>query len=224
MKKAAVIVAGGTGIRMGTETPKQFLNIHGKPILVHTVEAFFTAFPEMEIILVLPLDYLEPWCLLAEKYFPGKPVIVTAGGSTRFESVKLGLSRVSTPSVIFVHDAVRCLVSTSLIHLCYETALKSGSAIPVVNLRDSIRRIRGTGSEVIDRDTLRAVQTPQTFLSEIILPAFDTKYQDSFTDEATVVEHSGRPVLLIQGEDINIKITYPADLDFARQVIGRKNA
>jgi 2-C-methyl-D-erythritol 4-phosphate cytidylyltransferase len=222
MEKAAVIVAGGTGTRMGTETPKQFLELHGRPVVAHTMDAFFAAFPDIQIILVLPDSYLEEGHHIISKYFPGKPVIVTSGGKTRFDSVKNGLYLVKEPSVVFVHDAVRCLVSPSLIRDCYEAALIHGSAIPVIPVKDSIRRIHGNGSEVVNREQLRAVQTPQTFLSEILLPAFLAGYQDSFTDEATVVEHNGDKVHLVTGEETNIKITVQADLDFARRVIGKQ--
>jgi 2-C-methyl-D-erythritol 4-phosphate cytidylyltransferase len=223
MEKAAVIVAGGTGSRMGTETPKQFLELHGRPVIAYTIDAFLSAFHDIRIILVLPLAYMEEGRELTGKYFPGKQIIITSGGRTRFDSVKNGLSHVKDPAVVFVHDAVRCLVSPSLIRECYEAALIHGSAIPAIPVKDSIRRIHGTGSEVVSREDLRAVQTPQTFLSDILLPAFHTAYQSSFTDEATVVEHSGVKINLVPGEETNIKITVPADLDFALQVIGKQH-
>jgi 2-C-methyl-D-erythritol 4-phosphate cytidylyltransferase len=222
MDKVAVIVAGGSGTRMGAGMPKQFLVIQGKPILVHTINAFYSAFQDIKIILVLPVDYMQRGTDLIKRFYPGKRISITEGGASRFESVKKGLSIVSSPSVIFVHDAVRCLVSTSLIHLCYDTALESGSAIPVIPVKDSIRKVIGSGSEVVDRETLRAVQTPQTFRSDLLLPAFNAEYHSSFTDEATVVEHSGISVTLVEGEELNIKLTYPADFDFAEQALSRK--
>ena len=222
MEKVAVIVAGGTGTRMGTEIPKQFLELNGRPIMAHTIDAFFSAFPDIQIILVLPPNFREEGDQIINGYFPGKPIQITSGGNTRFDSVKNGLSLVKEHSVIFVHDAVRCLVSPSLIRDCYTSALLHGTAIPVIPVKDTIRRILENGSEVVNRETLRAVQTPQTFQSEILLPAFQTGYQPSFTDEATVVEHSGHKVNLIAGEERNIKITVPADLDFARQVLSKQ--
>jgi 2-C-methyl-D-erythritol 4-phosphate cytidylyltransferase len=159
---------------------------------------------------------------LISQSFPGNSILFTIGGETRFESVRNGLSLITTASVIFVDDAVRCMVSASLIRNCYISALEYGSSIPVVRVKDSIRQVHKGESEVLDRDALRAVQTPQTFRSEILLPAFQTAYQPSFTDEATVVEYHGNKVRLIPGEDLNIKITVPADLEFARLVIGKQ--
>jgi len=222
MDKTAVIVAGGMGKRMGSETPKQFLELNGRPILSYTLDAFYTAFPDIQIIIVFPQLYLEEGTGIIHGLYPGSNIVFTAGGSTRFDSVKNGLSLAKSPSVIFVHDAVRCLVTPLLIRNCYEEALKHGSAIPVVPVKDSFRRIYQNGSEVVDRNSLRAVQTPQTFLSEILLPAFQVDYDPSFTDEATVVENHGGKIHLVPGEEENIKITVPADLDFAQQVKGRQ--
>jgi 2-C-methyl-D-erythritol 4-phosphate cytidylyltransferase len=222
MDKAAVIVAGGMGTRMGSDTPKQFLEVSGRPILSYTLDAFYTAFPDVQIILVFPRLYLEEGTAMVHRLYPGNNILFTAGGLTRFDSVKNGLSLVKSPSVIFVHDAVRCLVAPALIRNCYEEALKHGSAIPVVPVKDSFRRLHQDGSEVVDRSSLRAVQTPQTFRSEVLLPAFQVGYDPSFTDEATVVEHHGGKVHLVQGDEGNIKITVPADLDFAEQVMGKQ--
>jgi 2-C-methyl-D-erythritol 4-phosphate cytidylyltransferase len=222
MDKAAVIVAGGTGTRMGLNTPKQFLELNGRPIIAYTLEAFYAAFPDIQVIIVFPRLFIEEGAAIVNRLFPGRSILFTEGGPTRFDSVKNGLSLAPAPSVIFVHDAVRCLITPALIRTCYEEALKHGSAIPVVPVKDSIRRVRHDGSDVVDRGPLRAVQTPQTFRSEILLPAFEIEYNSSFTDEATVVEHHGGKVHLVPGEEGNIKITVPADLDFAQQVTGRR--
>jgi 2-C-methyl-D-erythritol 4-phosphate cytidylyltransferase len=222
MDKAAVIVAGGTGTRMGSSTPKQFLELNGRPIIAYTLEAFYAAFPDIRIIIVFPRLFLEDGENMVNRLFPGRSILFTEGGSTRFDSVKNGLALAPAPSVIFVHDAVRCLVTPALICNCYEEAVKHGSAIPVVPVKDSIRRVCHDGSEVVDRGPLRAVQTPQTFRSEILLPAFEVEYNSTFTDEATVVEYHGGKVHLVPGEEGNIKITVPADLDFAQQVTGRQ--
>lgn len=219
MEKVAVIVAGGTGSRMGTDIPKQFLELHGKPVVVYSIEAFFYAFPDLHAFIVLPSAFMEEGRQLISRFFPGKSIQFAEGGASRFESVKNGLALVKSPSVVFVHDAVRCLVSPSLIRHCYTEALLHGSAIPVVPIKDSIRRINDTSSEVVSREGLCAVQTPQTFRSDILLPAFQTSYLPIFTDEATVVEHSGLTVHLVEGEESNIKITVPLDLDLARQTI-----
>lgn len=222
MEKIAVIVAGGSGTRMGSEIPKQLLEINNKPILIYTIEAFLSAFEDIKIILVLPYDYLENGKQLMQIYFPNKSITCISGGATRFDSVKAGLSLISSSSIVFVHDAVRCLVSVNLIKLAYQTAIKEGSAIPVVPIKDSIRMINGNSSQIINRDVLRAVQTPQTFKSEILLHAFKQPFDPSFTDEASVVEKMGYTVALFPGEDINIKITVPADLEMAKIVVSSK--
>ena len=222
MEKIAVIVAGGSGTRMGAEIPKQLLEINNKPILIYTIEAFLSAFEDIKIILVLPNAYLENGKQLMQIYFPNKSITCISGGVTRFDSVKAGLSLISSSSIVFVHDAVRCLVSVNLIKLAYQTAIKEGSAIPVVPIKDSIRMINGNSSQIINRDVLRAVQTPQTFKSEILLHAFKQPFDPSFTDEASVVEKMGYTVALFPGEDINIKITVPADLEMAKIVVSSK--
>ena len=211
MKKTAVIVAGGSGVRMGSAVPKQFLHLKGKPIIWHTVQQFFYAYFDIQIVLVLPASYL----LEAATYFEPAQlsnIQFVEGGSTRFDSVKNGLQKVTEPSVIFVHDGVRCLVTADLIKKCYEEALVFGSAIPAVTATDSIRLIAGEAHQVIDRNRVKIIQTPQTFLSSVLIPAFDRPYQDSFTDEATVVEAAGHKVRLIEGEYSNLKITRPQDL------------
>ncbi|HSF44896.1 MAG TPA: 2-C-methyl-D-erythritol 4-phosphate cytidylyltransferase [Chitinophagaceae bacterium] len=222
MRKFAVIVAGGSGSRMGYDTPKQFLLINDKPVLVHTLLAFTEAYRDISIILVLPVNHMETGKQILGHHLPQLNVQFAEGGSTRFESVKNGINLAGDDSVIFVHDAVRCLVSVSLIRGCFELALRAGSAIPVVPLKDSIRRVFPGGSEVVNREELRAVQTPQTFRSEILKQAFQQPYRDGFTDEATVVEFAGGSVELIDGEESNIKITYPSDLLLAEQYLRQK--
>lgn len=219
MKKIAVIVAGGSGSRMGTNIPKQLLTINNKPIVIYTVESFLAALEDIKIILVMPESYLEEGKKLLTSYFPNNNIQCVVGGPTRFESVKAGLSYIKEDSIIFVHDAVRCLVSPSLIQLGYEKALTHGAAIPVISIKDSIRILEGNNSSVFNREILRAVQTPQIFKSDILLPAFKQPYEASFTDEATVVEKMGHPITLFSGEETNIKITVPADIEFAKQVL-----
>ncbi|MDB5211309.1 MAG: 2-C-methyl-D-erythritol 4-phosphate cytidylyltransferase [Sediminibacterium sp.] len=223
MKKYAVIVAGGSGQRMGTAMPKQFLLLQQKPLLWYSLNTFLQAFDDMEIILVLPAENIAEGEQIIKDLNAGNRVKITAGGTARFHSVQNGLAFVSAPSVVFVHDGVRCLASKELIHRCYEQALEKGSAIPAVAATDSIRIANGTDHTVADRNHVRIIQTPQTFLSAILLPAFNTTYQDSFTDEATVVEASGQQVFLIEGEYENIKITRPADLMIAEQILASRN-
>jgi 2-C-methyl-D-erythritol 4-phosphate cytidylyltransferase len=215
MKPIAVIVAGGSGTRMGVTTPKQFIELEGRPILVHTISAFTEAFPDIDIIVVLPGSFLEVGSDLVAKHIPERTIFFAEGGETRFHSVQRGLQLVREPSVIFVHDAVRCLVSPELIRNCYDQALILGTAVPAVQVSDSIRKVGKDGSVTIDRSELRAIQTPQTFRSDILLPAFRQPYDPLFTDEASVMERSGGKVELIEGETSNIKVTWPTDLIIA---------
>lgn len=223
MKKIAVIVAGGSGQRMGATIPKQFLLLNGQPLLYHTLQRFLNTWLDISIILVLPAEHIKNGEEIVASLQANERVTITVGGDTRFQSVKNGLSFVKEPAVIFVHDGVRCLVSSKLIQDCYQQAIEKGSAIPAVAATDSIRILQGDGHHVIDRNLVRIIQTPQTFLSELLLPAFDRPYDHSFTDEATVVESSGKPIYLIEGEYTNIKITRPADLLVAEQIISSKS-
>lgn len=223
MSKLAVIVAGGSGMRMGNELPKQFLLLDGKPILLYSIDAFLSAFQDIKIILVLPKQYIEYTRELLNNFGYPAHIQLIEGGATRFHSVKNGISFANQDDVIFVHDAVRCLVSTQLIERCYEKALTAGSAIPVIPIRDSMRRVAVDGSsEVVSRDQLYSVQTPQTFQASILIPAFQVDYKETFTDEATVVEHAGIQVHTVEGEEQNIKITYPDDLLYAKWRIGMR--
>ncbi len=219
MRKYAVIVGGGSGTRMGTAIPKQFLELQGKPVLYHTVKTFLEVYSDLEIILVLPGQYLSKGHSLVNDFTEGSRIKVQPGGDTRFESVKRGLELVLFPSIVFVHDAVRCLVSKHLIKRCYEQALTLGSAIPAVAATDSIRIEVNGIHRVEDRNHVRIIQTPQTFQSSLLLKAFQLPYQPTFTDEATVVEHLGEKVYLIEGDHENLKITRPIDMVIAEQFL-----
>jgi len=223
MNKYAVIVAGGSGLRMGTQVPKQFLMLRGKPVLWHTVNAFLDAYEDLEIILVVPEEHMETGKAVVYATDAPHRIRIVTGGATRFQSVRNGLRAVSDDSIVFVHDGVRCLLSKALIHHCYEQALQYGSAVPAIGARDSVRLVSPgvskAESEVLERDRVRLVQTPQTFLSSILLPAFETEYQERFTDEATVVEAAGGKVHLVEGEITNIKITTPIDLAIAEKIL-----
>jgi 2-C-methyl-D-erythritol 4-phosphate cytidylyltransferase len=220
MKKYAIIAAGGAGIRMGNATPKQFLELNGKPILWYSVKAFIETFPDIQVIVVAPTSHLEQARNICSPY---TNVQFTEGGNTRFSSVKNGLGLVKGESVVFVHDAVRCLVTKELISRCFDAAMEYGSAIPAISLNDSVRVIKGNSSDAIDRDLLRIIQTPQVFKSDILLPAFETGDNGQFTDEATVVEASGKAVHLVEGEDTNIKITRPGDLLIAEKILAERS-
>ncbi len=217
MKKFAIIVAGGTGTRMGSVIPKQFMMLNEKPVLYYTLKAFLEAYDDLQVILVFPEDFQDIGKEIIDAYFDYSRIQVTFGGETRFHSVQNALKLVTGEAIVFVHDAVRCLVSTELIHRCYENTLHMGSAVPVVRSKDSIRLLNeeGNDNEVLDRNKVVLVQTPQTFHSKILVPAFEIDYKERFTDEATVVEAFGLKISLVEGDENNIKITRPVDLQIA---------
>jgi len=218
-KKIAVIVAGGAGIRMGSAIPKQFLELAGRPVLYHTIAAFVNAYADMEVVLVVPEAHWAPARQVLEGFASPPPVTLVKGGETRFHSVRNGLQTVQEKAVVFVHDGVRPLLSAALIHNCYEQALIYGNAIPVTDMKDSLREVDGTGNKAVNREQFRIIQTPQTFLSEQLLPAFELPYDPLFTDEATVVERLGHRIHLVPGEESNIKITRPLDLVIAQALL-----
>src|SRR4051812_33450043 len=221
MKKYAIIVAGGTGRKKGKTLPKQFFLLGGKTVFYFNIRKFLEAYEDMSIVLVLPEEYSDMGKEIIDAYFDYRRIQVTFGGETRFHSVQNGLRLVKEESIIFVHDAVRCLVTTELIRLCYEHTLQMGSAVPVVRSKDSVRFLNeeGNDNEVIDRNKVVLVQTPQTFHSKILLPAFEIDYKERFTDEATVVEAFGLKISLVEGDEDNIKITRPVDLLIAQAVL-----
>jgi len=224
MQKYAIIVAGGTGSRMGSSTPKQFLLLNDKPILYYTLKVFLEAYEDVQIILVLPEEYTELGREIIDAYFDYSRIQITSGGETRFHSVKNGLALADKESIIFVHDAVRCLVTIDLIHRCFENALKTGSAVPALRSKDSVRLLneKENDNEVLERSKVVFIQTPQTFHSRILVPAFEIDYKERFTDEATVVEAFGLKISLIEGEESNIKITRPIDLFIAEKLLTEK--
>jgi 2-C-methyl-D-erythritol 4-phosphate cytidylyltransferase len=219
MKKYAVIVAGGSGMRMGTIVPKQFLPLQGKPVLWYTLTAFLDAFPDLEIILVLPEAHLETGQEILRSTHAPDRIWMAAGGETRFHSVRNGLSHIHQHSIVFVHDGVRCLLTPQLIRRCYQMAQERGNAIPAIGAVDSIRIQTFDGNEFIDRSKVRIIQTPQTFYSDIVKAAFEQEYEESFTDEASVVERLGVKIHLIDGESTNIKITHPIDVLIAEKIL-----
>jgi 2-C-methyl-D-erythritol 4-phosphate cytidylyltransferase len=219
MHKYAVIVAGGSGTRMGGLVPKQFHLLRDKPVLYYTIKTFLEAYDDLQIILVLPLDYTDMGQEIIDAYFDKDRIKVIAGGDTRFQSVKNGLTLIEKESIIFVHDGVRCLLSKNLIQRCYQQAIETGTAIPAITSKDSIRFITEEGNTAYDRSKVQLIQTPQTFHSKILLPAFQIDYKDKFTDEATVVEAYGMKVSLVEGEEDNIKITRPVDILIAEKIL-----
>jgi len=221
-KKIAIIVAGGTGQRMGSVVPKQFLEIQGKPILLHTIDQFVAAFSDIQLVVVLPEGYIQEGKDLLSKNGFTKNIVFVPGGDTRFQSVKNGLAQVNESAIVFVHDAVRCLLTPALIQRCYQQALENGSAIPAVSSTDTVRLMKGNNNELFDRENVMLIQTPQTFQSDLLLAAFNQEYIASFTDEANVVEASGKPVSIVDGEFENIKITRPLDLAIAEYILAKR--
>jgi 2-C-methyl-D-erythritol 4-phosphate cytidylyltransferase len=220
LKKNAVIVAGGTGTRMNNAVPKQFLLLKNKPVLCYTIDTFLKSYSDMQIILVLPEEHVAAGQEVIDAFFDYSRIKITTGGRTRFHSVQNGLQLIEEESIVFVHDAVRCLLTTDLIKRCFTAAIEYGSAIPVITSKDSVRLITGEDNTAIDRACIKLVQTPQTFHSKILLPSFNIDYKDKFTDEATVVEAFGLKIHLVDGEDGNMKITLPADIIIAEQLLG----
>ena len=205
---------------MGGKLPKQFILLKDKPVLYYTLKIFLEAYDDLQLILVLPIEYTDMGQEIIDAYFDKDRIRITAGGDTRFQSVKNGLALVEQEAIIFVHDGVRCLLSKELIHRCYTQAVETGTAIPAIVSKDSIRLLTEEGNEAYDRNRVMLIQTPQTFHSKILLSAFQIDYKDKFTDEATVVEAYGMKVSLVEGEENNIKITRPVDLLIAEKLIG----
>ena len=216
MVKYAIIVAGGKGLRMGTEVPKQFLDLGGKPVLVRTLEAFHQFDSLIKLILVLPEDHISYWQHLSQPFISDLNIKLVAGGETRFHSVRNGLQGIKDEGLVAVHDAVRPLIDSSTIKATYESAALSGAAISVVRLKDSIRKISGSSSEPVPRDAYRLVQTPQVFHAKLLRSAYEQEYQSDFTDDASVVQQLGHPIALVDGNYLNIKITTPEDLALAK--------
>lgn len=212
-----IIVAGGTGSRMGTDLPKQFLEIHGKPILVHTLERFYAFDPGLNIIVVLHPEYVDYWIDLARTLQVTVSHKVVKGGKERFDSVKNGLSAISAESgIVGIHDAVRPLVSKRTFETCFNNARINGTAIPVIPVYDSVRTLEAGLSRVADRSKFCLVQTPQCFELSLLRKAFEVPYHPSFTDDASVVEAMGVSLHLVEGNRENIKVTTPDDLQLAK--------
>jgi len=221
MKKFVIVVAGGSGIRMGSEIPKQFLELCGKPVLMHTIQVFRDFDPEIKIILVLPEDQLQFWKGLCLKHLFSLIHQVVSGGKTRFHSVKNGLSQIEGDGIVFIHDGVRPLVSKETLSSCLETAQKRGNAIPVLPVTESLRKLDGEQNISVDRSRYFSVQTPQTFRSEQILEAFKQDFDPAFTDDASVAEKAGFSIQMVEGNRENIKITTPIDLIVAEALLRR---
>lgn len=219
MEKFVIIVAGGSGTRMNSVSPKQFLTLKGKPILMHTISAFTNAIPGINVILVLLSQYKEEWATLCEKYNFNTPCQLVDGGETRFHSVKNGLALVPENCVVAVHDAARPLVSSKTITSTFDTAQQLGNASPSFPLTESVRVTEGEANKAVDRSKFVIVQTPQCFKSSILKKAFLQEYLPTFTDDASVLEAMGEKINLIEGNRENIKITTPHDLVIAEALM-----
>ncbi|MBO4564107.1 MAG: 2-C-methyl-D-erythritol 4-phosphate cytidylyltransferase [Bacteroidaceae bacterium] len=211
---SVIIVAGGKGLRMGGDIPKQFLVVNGKPILMHTIQRFYDFDPEMQIIVVLPKDQQTYWDNLCQQYHFNLPFTVADGGAERFHSVKNGLAKVKAEAALVgVHDGVRPYVAIDVIRRCYEAAATKGAAIPVTDVFETLRHLTPDGgSQTVPRGEYRLVQTPQVFQTDLLRKAYEQEFTSSFTDDASVVEALGYTITLVEGNRENIKITTKADL------------
>lgn len=218
--KSTIIVAGGSGTRLGGPVPKQFQFVKGRPLLMWAIEAFHRYDASMPLIVVLPQAHFEIWRALCmgHRFFIEHQVV--AGGEQRYHSVKAGLEKVEGDGLVAVHDGVRPLVSTDLIARCFDAAHAHGAAIPVVPVVPSVRETTADGSRALDRSKLLAVQTPQCFHTDLLRKAFALPYDPTFTDEATMVERLGVKVSLVEGEENNIKVTSAMDMRLADAFLG----
>lgn len=218
MKRFAIIVAGGSGQRMETSIPKQFLKIHKEVILMKSIRAFHQYDSDTEIILALPKNQIQYWIDLCKEYhFTIKHKIVE-GGSTRYHSVKNALAEINTDGIVAVHDGVRPLVSQSTIDVVFEIASINGNAVPYIDSVDSIRKVDENKNSPVDRNKYKLIQTPQAFESRLILKAYNQEWDKSFTDDASVVEKLNTKINLVPGNRENIKITTQVDLIIAESL------
>ncbi len=216
MKRAVIVVAAGSGSRMGGQIPKQFLNLAGKPVIVHTLERFFLFDPEMKVVVVLSPEGRDLWEQVVHSHKIAEGIILAEGGANRFESVKNGLSHLETGLIIGIHDAVRPFVSQATLVRTYDAAFRDGSGIPVLEMDETVRMTKPKGGSMrMDRSTLRRVQTPQVFRSEQIKQAYRQAYDPAFTDDASVYEPEFGQLTLVEGNRENIKITTPFDMQLA---------
>lgn len=215
-----IIVAGGSGKRIKANIPKQYIEVNGKPLIVYTIDVFFRYNPDINMCIVAHKDYLNYLNDLLRKYFPGKKILTTIGGDTRFESVRKGLQLIDADgAVVGIHDAARPMVSVDTIKHCFETAAQKGNAIPVINVTESIRVIENNTNKAINRSNYKVVQTPQCFNSILIKKAFEQDYSSLFTDDASVLEKTGEKIFLVEGNIENIKITHDTDLILAQHLL-----
>lgn len=219
MNDYLLLVAGGSGTRMGSELPKQFINVAGYPVIYHTIQKFLTAEKNMNIIIAIHPQWVNEMNSVVKEYFPEATIHFVKGGETRFHSVQNGLKEINGDGIVLIHDAARPCVSVDTITRCIVHAQKHGNAIPVVPVSESLRRIEKNKSVPVNREEYRIVQTPQCFSIPLIKKAFDTDYDISFTDDATVFERAGNTLNLVEGNPENIKITVASDLKMAEYLL-----
>ncbi len=219
LRKYALILAGGSGLRMGYPLPKQFIELAGRPLLIHTLEKFSSFDTQIEIVLVLPSEHADLWQQLCIKHNFKIPHRIAPGGKERFHSVQNGLKLIETDGIVFIHDAVRPLVSHQTLTRCFETARLTGNALPVISVSESVRFVENESSQPIDRSKIMLVQTPQTFRVSLIQDAYRQPFDTKFTDDASVLENTGHKIHLTEGNRENIKITWPSDLIWAESIL-----
>jgi 2-C-methyl-D-erythritol 4-phosphate cytidylyltransferase len=223
MKKFALIVAGGSGSRMKSDIPKQFLDLAGKPVLMRTMEKFAVFDPQIGFVVVLPEAYRIYWDDLCRKYQFNLKHTLVPGGLSRFQSVSNGLVKLPEEGLVFIHDGVRPLVSVQTIYNCVNLAMKKGNAIPVMPVTESLRRITEQGTEHVERNGFFLVQTPQTFLISVIKKAYLQPERNDFTDDASVCEAMGEKIHLVKGNPENIKLTCQVDLQIAEYLFRQES-
>lgn len=219
MRKIVIIVAGGSGTRMKGKIPKQFIEINGKPVIIYSFDAFYKYEKTTKFILALHPDYFSLWEEVIKKYPVYSNIAIVKGGKTRFHSVQNAVKIIEEKALVAVHDAVRPLVGTDTITRCFITAGINGTAVPCLEISESLREIMSGGSRPLDRSKIRTIQTPQVFRSDILIKAYSQKYSEKYTDDSTVVENAGYNVTLTEGNRHNIKITTREDLILAESIL-----
>jgi 2-C-methyl-D-erythritol 4-phosphate cytidylyltransferase len=214
MKTSVIITAGGIGKRMGGNIPKQFMLLCGKPVLLHTLERFHSILPNAQLIITLPRDWQTYWQELLSEYKVSIPHVLVDGGVERFHSVKNALS-IADGDFVLVHDAVRPLFSEETIQRCLNALQSNKAVVPVTPVKDSLRELNESESKAVDRSIYVLVQTPQCFQKEVLIEAYEQPFENTFTDDASVVERNGALVVLVEGNEENIKLTTPADMQLA---------
>lgn len=221
-EKYCIIVAGGKGIRMISKVPKQFLILSGKPVLLWSISAFQSYDPAINVILVLPGEYISDWEKLSEKYILSGSVTIVKGGESRYQSVKNAVNKLPENGLVAIHDGVRPLVCQKLIGRCFDLAEEKGNAIPYIPIQDTMRQLGDSKNVSVDRNNYVRIQTPQVMDITILKKAFHQPWHKDFTDESRMLESIGVPIFLIEGDEENVKITKQNDLQLARYYLDHK--